>query len=234
MTQNIGPTSLVSYISFTLLFFIVKNQFPFPGTSWIWAFLIITGLIQFLNNLYITKLPEVCGAYNVHSALIGTIVPWITIFGVTCFCLIFIPGWLRVFSNTFGSAIANMAGMKETVAALFPPKAPPTNANPALQESTAVLYTNIGTFINEIDINDYREDEEGKAIGWNSLESVMTFLGTLNVPNKLELMKQLHKMLKLKEDAGYFMWFILIGSISVLISTNSVLLSSCSGLEFSL
>jgi hypothetical protein len=153
---------------------------------------------------------------------------------VTCFCLIFIPGWLRVFSNTFGSAIANMAGMKETVAALFPPKAPPTNANPALQESTAVLYTNIGTFINEIDINDYREDEEGKAIGWNSLESVMTFLGTLNVPNKLELMKQLHKMLKLKEDAGYFMWFILIGSISVLISTNSVLLSSCSGLEFSL
>ena len=232
MKQNIGPTSLVSYISFTLLFFIVKNHFSFPGTSWIWVFLVITGLIQFVNNLYITNLPEVCGAYNVNSALIGTIVPWITIFGITCFCLIFIPGWLRVFSNTFGSAIANMAGMNETVAALFPPKAPPTNANPALQESTAVLYTNIGTFINEIDINDY-QDISG-VIQWPSLESVMSFLGKVDIPNKVELMKQLHKMLKLKEDAGYFMWFILIGSISVLISTNSVLLSSCTGLEFSL
>jgi len=234
MKQNIGPASLVSYISFTLLFFIVKNQFPFPGTSWIWAFLLITGLIQFANNLYITKLPEVCGAYNVNSALIATIVPWITIFGITCFCLIFIPGWLRVFSNTFGSAIANMAGMNETVSKLFPPKDPTDtiNVNPALQESTAVLYTNIGSFINEIDINDY-QDISG-TIQWKSLESVMTFLGTNNVDNKQELQKQLHKMLKLKEDAGYFVWFVLIGSISILISTNSVLLSSCSGLEFSL
>ena len=234
MTQNIGPTSLVSYISFTLLFFIVKNQFPFPGTSWIWAFFIITGLIQFVNNLYITKMPEVCGEYNVNSALTATIVPWITIFGVTCFCLIFIPGWLRVFSNTFGSAIANMGGMNETVSKIFPPREPSddTKRNAALQESIAVLYTNIGTFINEIDINDY-QDVSGQ-IQWKSLDSVMVFLSITNVDNLPELKKQLHKMLKLKEDAGYFMWFILIGSISILVSTNSVLLSSCNSIEFSL
>jgi len=232
MTKNIGPTSLISYISFTLLFFIVKNQFPFPGTSWIWAFFIITGLIQFVNNLYITSLPEVCGAYNVNSALTATIVPWITIFGVTCFCLIFIPGWLRVFSNTFGSAIANMGGMNETVSKIFPPKPPSddTKRNPALQESIAVLYTNIGTFINEIDINDY-QPETGS---WASLESVMAFLSITSVDNLPELKKQLHKMLKLKEDAGYFIWFILIGSISILVSTNSVLLSSCNSIEFSI
>jgi hypothetical protein len=234
MKQNIGPTSLVSYISFTLVFFIIKNQFPFPGTSWIWVFLVITGLIQFINNLYITSLPEVCGTYNVNGALIATIVPWITIFGITCFCLIFVPGWLRVFSNTFGSAIVNMAGMNETLSKIFPPKTPTdtSNLNPALQEATAVLYTNIGKFINEIDINDYRED--GENIYWPSLESVMSFLSITNVDNLSELKKQLHKMLKLKEDAGYFMWFILIGCISVLISTNSVLLSSCNSIEFSL
>jgi hypothetical protein len=234
MKKNIGPTSLISYISVTLLFFIVKNQFPFPGTSWIWIFLIVTGIIQFINNLYITKMPEICGGYNVNSALIATIVPWITIFGLTCFCLIFIPGWLRVFSNTFGSAIVNMAGMNEILSKIFPPKEPSddTKRNAALQESTAVLYTNIGTFINEIDINDY-QDISGQ-IQWKSLESVMTFLGITHVDNLLELKKQLHKMLKLKEDAGYFMWFILIGSISVLVSTNSVLLSSCNGMEFSL
>jgi hypothetical protein len=236
MTKNIGPTSLVSYVSFTLIFFIIKNNFSFPGTSWIWAFLVITGFIQFVNNLYITNLPEVCGAYTVNSALVATIVPWITIFGVTCFCLIFIPGWLRVFSNTFGSAIANMAGMNETLSKIFKPRAPTdtSDLNPALQESVAVLYTNIGKFINEIDINDYHE--EGETIKWDSLQSVMTFLRikSAEIAELPALQKKLHKMLKLKEDAGYFMWFILIGSISVLISTNSVLLSSCSGLEFSL
>ena len=126
--------------------------------------------------------------------------------------------------------------MNETLSKLFPPK-PPTDTsdlNPALQESVAVLYTNIGKFINEIDINDYHE--EGETIKWDSLQSVMTFLRikSAEIAELPALQKKLHKMLKLKEDAGYFMWFILIGSISVLISTNSVLLSSCSGLEFSL
>ena len=48
------------------------------------------------------------------------------------------------------------------------------------------------------------------------------------------LKNDLYKMLVLKEDAGYFMWFILIGSISVLISTNSLLLTTCNTVEFNL
>lgn len=234
MKQNIGPTSLISYISFTLIFFIIKNQFPFPGTSWIWFFLIISGLVQFVNNLYITSLPEVCGTYNMNSALVATIVPWICIFGITCFCLIFIPGWLRVFSNTFGSAIANMGGMNEALSQIFPPKSPSdeTKANAALQESVAVLYTNIGKFIHEVDINEYNH-VTGE---WKSLDSVIKFLGRdpIAISGLPGMKEKLHKLLKLKEDAGYFIWFILIGSISVLVSTNSVLLSSCSGIEFNL
>ena len=234
MKKNIGPTSLISYVSFTLLFFIVKKQFNFPGTSWIWFFLIITGLIQFINNLYITNLPEICGSYNVNSALIATIVPWICIFGVSCFCLIFIPGWLRVFSNTFGAAIASMAGMNEVISKIFPPKTSnQPEPNPLLQDSVALLYTNISKFVNEINIEDYKA-LDGK-ISWPSLESVMTFLSRNQEDNDTELPKlktKLYEMLKLKEDAGYFMWFLLIGSISILVSTNSVLLSSCGGIEF--
>jgi hypothetical protein len=241
MKQNIGPTSLVSYISFTLLFFIIKNQFKFPGTSWIWMFLLITGLIQFINNLYLTHLPEVCGAYNINSALTATIVPWLCIFAVTCFCLIFIPGWLRVFSNTFGAAIADMAGMQSIVSKLF--IGTPNSANSEMKETIALLYTNIGRFVNEINLDNKeikREDgtveinEDGSVkMKWDSLDAVMNVMG-IDPSGKDALKTDLYKMLVLKEDAGYFMWFILIGSISVLISTNSLLLTTCNAVEFNL
>lgn len=241
MKHNIGPTSLVSYISFTLIFFILKNQFKFPGTSWIWMFLLISGLIQFINNLYLTHLPEICGSYNVNSALSATIVPWLCIFAVTCFCLIFIPGWLRVFSNTFGAGIANMAGMQEVIGKLFIPGAP--SADKEMKETIALLYTNIGRFVNEINM-DYEEikKEDGTPdinpdgtprMKWDSLDAVMRVMG-IDPNGKEELKTKLYKMLVLKEDAGYFMWFILIGSISVLISTNSLLLTTCNAVEFHL
>lgn len=241
MKQNIGPTSLVSYISFTLLFFILKNQFKFPGTTWIWMFLLISGIIQFINNLYLTHLPEICGSYNVNSALSATIVPWLSIFAVTCFCLIFIPGWLRVFSNTFGAGIANMAGMQEVVGKLFVGN--PNSSDGEMKETIALLYTNIGRFVNEINL-DYQEmkKEDGSVdrngdgspkMKWESLDAVMRVM-SIDPSGKDALKNDLYKMLVLKEDAGYFMWFILIGSISVLISTNSLLLTTCNAVEFNL
>jgi hypothetical protein len=241
MKQNIGPTSLVSYISFTLIFFIIKNQFKFPGTSWIWMFLLISGIIQFINNLYLTSLPEICGTYSVNSALSATIVPWLCIFGVTCFCLIFIPGWLRVFSNTFGAGIANMAGMQEVVSKLFVPGAP--SENHEMKETIALLYTNIGKFVNEINL-DYEEMKNPDGVvltnpdgtpkmKWDSLDAVMNVMG-IDPSGKDDIKNDLYKKLIIKEDAGYFMWFILIGSISVLISTNSLLLSTCNTVEFNL
>jgi hypothetical protein len=241
MKQNIGPTSLVSYISFTLLFFILKNQFKFPGTTWIWIFLLISGLIQFINNLYLTHLPEICGSYNVNSAFTATIVPWVCIFAVTCFCLIYIPGWLRVFSNTFGAGIANMGGMQEVVSKLFVGN--PNSSDGEMKETIALLYTNIGKFVNEINL-DYQEikRQDGSVdrnidnspkMKWDSLDAVMRVMN-IDPSGKDALKNDLYKMLVLKEDAGYFMWFILIGSISVLISTNSLLLTTCNAVEFNL
>jgi len=233
MKSNIGPTSLISYISFTLIFFIIKNKFDFPGTSWIWGFLIITGIIQFANNLYITKYPEICGDYNMTSAISATIVPWVCIFGVTCLCLIYIPGWLRVFSNTFGSGIAALAGINEIITNIFTKSTNSTNeVDIKLTETANLLYTNRNKFINEINM-DYTKDPITQKIDWPSLYSVLDFM---KIPrdNKDKDISNLYYMLKLKEDAGYFLWMILIGSISVLISTNSLLLSSCNSVEFNM
>lgn len=233
MKSNIGPSSLISYLSFTLIFFIIKNKFKFPGTSWIWGFLIITGIIQFANNLYITNYPEICGKYNTSSALTATLVPWICIFGLTCLCLISIPGWLRVFSNTFGSSIASMAGMNEIVSRIFEKSNQSgTKTDSDIIEATNLLYANRNKFINEINM-DFIENPNSKAIEWPSLYGIMNFMG-IPIHGKEPDIKKLYEMLQLKEDAGYFIWMIIIGSISILISTNSVILSSCSSVEFNM
>jgi len=225
--KNIGPASLISYVSFTLIFFIIKSKFGFPGTTWIWVFLIITGIIQFFNNLYITKYPEICAESNVNSALSATLVPWIFIFGLSCVCLVFIPGWLRVFSNTFGVSIATMGGLNEKVNNLF---TKPTDQS-TMSETINLLYANRTAFINEVDISNYTETD-GK-ISWKSLENIMNFMN-IPIEGKEEHIKKLYQLLVLKEDAGYFLWFILIGSISILVSTNSLLLTSCNSVVFNL
>jgi hypothetical protein len=235
MKSNIGPASLISYVSFTLIFFIIKNKFKFPGTSWIWFFLIITGIIQFANNLYITKYPEICRTYNTSSALTATLVPWVCIFGITCLCLTNIPGWLRVFSNTFGSGIASMAGMNEIVSRIFDkPVNQTTKTDSDIIEATNLLYANRNKFINEVNM-DFSEDPGTNKIEWPSLYGILNFMKiSYNEPEKQKDIRKLHNMLELKEDAGYFLWMIIIGSISVLISTNSVILSSCSSVEFNM
>jgi len=234
MKSNIGLSSVISYVSFTLIFFIIKNKFKFPGTSWIWFFLIITGILQFANNLYITKYPEICGTYNISSALTATLVPWVCIFGIVCLCLTNIPGWLRVFSNTFGSSIASMAGMNEIVSRIFikPMNQTGTKTDADVIEAANLLYANRNKFINEVNM-DFTEDPGTKKIEWPSLYGIMKFM-EIPIHGKEADIRKLYQMLQLKEDAGYFLWMIIIGSISVLISTNSVILSSCSSVEFNM
>lgn len=228
--KDIGISSLISYVSFTLIFFILKKMFGFPGTSWIWFFLVITGLIQFFNNLYLTHYPEICNGYNVTSAFTATIVPWIFIFGLSCVCLVFIPGWLRVFSNTFGLTIANFGGLNTKVNNLFTPlKSDQTNSDTSISDTINLLYANRIKFINEVDISDYNETS-GQII-WPSLQNIMNFM-KISLDKKEDDIRALHDILVIKEDAGYFAWFILIGSISILISTNSLLLTSCNAVEF--
>jgi len=234
MRKDIGPTSLISYVSFTLIFFIVKGKFGLEGTSWIWIFLIFTGIVQFMNNLYITQYPEICGSYNVVSALTSTVIPWIFIFGLSCVCLIYIPGWLRVFSNTFGATIANMVGLSEAVNNIFKPiKSTGSDADDKINETANLLYANRNSFINEINM-DYKKN--GTTVTWESLDNILKFmkLEIIDPGQKNQLYEELYKKLSLKEDIGYFFWFILIGSISVVISTNSILLSSCNTVDFNL
>jgi hypothetical protein len=164
------------------------------------------------------------------SALSATLVPWIFIFGLSCVCLVFIPGWLRVFSNTFGHMVANWSypdGLNKIVNDIFTSNSQSEDSQ--IRETINVLYTNRSKFINEIEL-DYIADDGGK--NWPSLNKILDFM-RIDHPSP-DLYKILYRRLLLKEDVGYFIWLILIGSISVLISTNSLLMTTCDSVDFNL
>ena len=66
--------------------------------------------------------------------------------------------------------------------------------------------------------------ENGDTVSWASLERLLTFM---KIDKNNEKMKRLYSKLKIKEKFGYFVWLILAGSISILVSTNSLLTSRC-------
>lgn len=226
--NNIGPLSLISYFSFTLIFFIVKNKFFGKGISWMFVFFFITGIVQFVNNFALTK--TVCGSYSASNAFFATVVPWVFILGITCCCLVLIPGWLRVFSNTFGVALANMGGLKEAVTAMFG-ETSSTVTDVELKKTIDLLYSSKSHYINEVEL-DCDVDETNQTIIWPSLDKLLTFMKIPPSLNDTKLKMDLYQKLSIKEDVGYFMWFVLIGSISVLVSTNSLLVSKCGTVDF--
>jgi hypothetical protein len=111
-----------------------------------------------------------------------------------------------------------------------------SSLSPESQEITDtvnLLFTNRTKFINEIDLDfiaDKNDPNWDKGTNWPSLNKILDFM-KINHPDP-ETYQNLYNALLLKEDMGYFAWLLLIGSISVLISTNSVLLTDCNSVEF--
>ncbi len=160
--SNLGYSSIITYISFCLVFFTLKFvYFAEDSASWMIMFLVLSFIIQLLNNLAMTANVNVCGSSNLTFAMYHTAVPWICIFGVTALCLLSFPGWLRVFSNTFGLYAAQAYGLQNVISKIF------TSAERAVASETATksgntpdiqllksidsIYSSPTTIINELD-----------------------------------------------------------------------------------
>jgi len=118
--SSLANTSVVNYVSFCLIFFVLKYKyFAEDKFMWIIVFFIVACMLQFVNNLYLSSLPLFCGGVQVNISLYATLFPWIIIFGSFAICLIVFPGWLRAFSNTFGIKAAQMFGIEDAINKLF-------------------------------------------------------------------------------------------------------------------
>lgn len=86
----------------------------------------------------------------------------------------------------------------------------------------------------ELNLDDVKEDPDGtfNFPALNELEK----LGLIEAMPKddieknkaIQARKDLYNALLLKDNVGFFFWFLLIGIFCILISTNTILSSSCS------
>ena len=88
------------------------------------------------------------------------------------------------------------------------------------------LYADRDTLIQELDTSDVFFNEKGDIV-WKSFTGTLKML-LLTAEIEQSTLKDLYYSLLLKDNVSYFIWFLLVGILSVLVSTNMLLNEGCS------
>jgi hypothetical protein len=237
-SSNLVNLSIVTYVSFTFLFFVLKFRF-FPANNyyWILLFLLISCGWQMIQNMNISAAPDMCGAADFKMAFYATVMPWMLIFTVFVVLMLMSPGWLRVFSNTFGVFAAEAYGIQGLIQEVI--KQPTTKDNNyEYMKMLEQIYSDRMSLVIELnldDVEDIKDKDTGiytfKFPALDQLEKMNLIEKMENAPNKEKLTqarRDLYNALLLKDNVGYFFWFLLMGIFCILVSTNTLLSSSCS------
>ena len=233
-SSNLVNVSIITYISFTFLFFVLKFRF-FPGNNyyWILLFLMISSMAQFIQNINITDSPDVCGSSDIRIAFQSTFVPWILIFTLFSLLMVSSPGWLRVFSNTFGVFAAEAYGIEKYIQAVMKkPESDTTNYE--FLKMIDNIYSDRMSLVVELNLDDVT-DVSG-VFTFPALQKLEDLKLISPMPTQegkekddiIQARKNLYNALLLKDNVGFFIWFLLIGIFCILVSTNTILSSNCS------
>lgn len=225
-SSNLVNASIIMYISFTFLFFVLKFRFfPENGYVWIVLFLTFSCIFQTVQNMSLTAQPSVCGKTDVWLALSSTVVPWVLVFGMFTLLMVTLPGWIRVFSNTFGVFAAEAYGLKEIVNKVFEKPINNPDKDPFFLQMIENIYSDRMALVIELDLDDV---ENGETFKFPSFDKLIE-LNIVQKPSeeKQKHIKELYYALLLRDNVGYFFWFLLIGIFCILVSTNTLLSSNC-------
>jgi hypothetical protein len=236
--NNIGLRNLTVYIAYSVGYIIalkfLKEEYLFP-IFFFGLFIIILGL-NFATANHICKTP------NHFNTFLNTLLPLVFILGLGKVFLIIFPGWLRIFSNTVGMGIAYEAysdrfnnlrnDTKKQFQQASTATAAPTGGLPSTTPSTksTIDPKNVSILLevlekpkkilNEIDIIGKTDIEIG-----NMYDNTLTLIhGQIFTPSMKE---PIIEILKNKNKIGYGIWYILLGFITVMISTDSLVNSNC-------
>ena len=227
-SSNVVFATIMTYLSFTFVFFVVKARSSLTGMNHVIAlltFVFLSGLLQFFANVGLSK--RHCGEVDMAVVTYATIFPWIFILGGFTLALNTLPGWLRVFSNTFGFYFLRQTGFTDIVSDLYKdyPAADPNGK--MAKEMLDQIYTNKSALILELNIEDVTDSKD--RITFPALEELVK-LGIIQplTEDRENLKKQLYHKLLQKDDIGYFFWYALVGTFFILVSTNTLLSTTCS------
>jgi hypothetical protein len=239
--NDLASTNIWTFISAFAVYFVLLIMTMISGTEytmtniylWMAIFVVVTFFLQTASNAYLTSRKEICGTTDIGIALSSTVYPWIFIYGIILVFIFFIPGWIRIFSNTFGLYFANAWGLKELLTStIF--KIENKNANQqGLTNTINMVYNDPTLLINELDpskIEIQRNPETNQIISvtWESLNTLLNSgIFHNNITISADEIVKIYNMILLKETVGVSTWLFLGGIIAVLISTNTLLTSKC-------
>lgn len=226
--SNVVFATIMTYLSFTFVFFVVKARSSLTGMNHAIAlltFVFLSGLLQFFANIGLSK--RHCGEVDMKVVTYATIFPWIFILGGFTLALNTLPGWLRVFSNTFGFYFLRQSGLTDIVDQLYKNHPESKDNVKMAKEMLEQIYTNKSALILELNIEDVT-DNEGK-FAFPALQELVS-LGIIQplIGDREVLIKQLYHKLLQKDEIGYFCWYALVGTFFILVSTNTLLSTTCS------
>jgi hypothetical protein len=156
-----------------------------------------------------------CGMFAMNTALMSSrckavdfgvvakaTLPWPLLFGSTAAALEFLPSWKTPFANTFGYMIYNFAGKgNDLIKTLLKNDG---------HDSYKYVVEDPGLFANTIDLSNFKEQSEKS-------------FHVQPVP-----LKALFDLIVLKHVTADFVWYMLVGSVVMTMSYNTILTAACS------
>jgi hypothetical protein len=217
-TQISSGTPLLVFTVITTIYYIIKYNLDDSITSsmdtvYFVMYILILVVTHFFMNLNMTR--AMCGSNQWETTFIVTAGPWIVIFGFLFIALKTFPSWLMPFSNTIGYGLALLAGLSETTEKLFKSTEGATKEELGFLEK---IYTDKSLIINEITINNFPNF-------WQNMKGLFRDEVKNDPTNAVK--KSLYQLVKLKELAAEYIWYVLAGLLITSVSYNFIINASC-------
>lgn len=190
------------------------NQDSFDKRNIIWnaLFASVFFIFSLFTNISITENKLICGEKNIKIAFFATFVPFILICILGIFLITVLPGWVRCFSNTFGSACCRVVGFTETI----------------LDKVQSVENKfDDSTFLNEIYVDSFHNLQFHEDITRRLSNTQTNDLRNLNNAQHQDIRKEIIRYIYCKDIIGEGLWHFFLGIITLLVSYNTILAENC-------
>ena len=241
--KNHVSSAMVTFTIFTTIFILMKiilvyfmaNKDSIRNIQMLFSFgfVVLFFLFSFFTNLSVTKNELICGKSNFKIAIYATIVPFIFIFTIGVLLISVFPGWIRCFSNTFGTSILNImfSSENEIRNKLLNTNNRESSANnntnisETTQEKIDTLY-NLFEANPKIILNELEMDKDGNVI----MDPLKHIIST-SINHDDDIQKMLKQYIYSKQSIGQGIWYYLLGIITILMSYNTILSENCNAFK---
>lgn len=172
-------------------------------------------VFSYLTNLSATENKMICGVTNNKVAFFATLIPFVFVYLIGICLISIFPGWVRCFSNTFGSSFISFFGLECMI--VDKPTSPSSASSHSITAQCNKLYEdykeNPRILLNELEI-----DASGNVLGLPFTDSSS---------NQHENINKFKQYIYSKETIGEGIWQLLLGIITILVSYNTLLSEKC-------